>query len=75
MTGYVVLIKHIAEVRFSGVDKHSHDHEIPVRLCNYTDVYKNDEITGGMDFMHATATPGEIARLTLKAGDILLEGL
>lgn len=68
----VVLIKHIAEVRFSGVDKHSHDHEIPVRLCNYTDVYKNDEITGGMDFMHATATPGEIARLTLKAGDILL---
>ena len=68
----VVLLKHIAEIRFSGVDKHSYDHETPVRLCNYTDVYKNDEITGGMDLMHATATPGEIVRLTLKAGDVIL---
>jgi type I restriction enzyme S subunit len=65
-------IKHIADVRFSGVDKHSHDHETPVRLCNYTDVYKNDRITGDMDLMRATATEVEIARLTLKAGDVIL---
>ncbi|VFR52903.1 Type I restriction-modification system, specificity subunit S [plant metagenome] len=68
----VPLIKHIADVRFSGVDKHSHDDETPVRLCNYTDVYKNDRITGDMDLMHATATTAEIARLTLKAGDVIL---
>lgn len=68
----VALLKHIADVRFSGVDKHLHDHEIPVRLCNYTDVYKNDEITDSMQLMHATATAGEIARLTLKAGDVIL---
>lgn len=68
----VAFIKHIADVRFSGVDKHSHDDETPVRLCNYTDVYKNDRITDDMDLMRATATAAEIARLTLKAGDVLL---
>jgi type I restriction enzyme S subunit len=68
----VALIKHIADVRFSGVDKHSHNDEMPVRLCNYTDVYKNDRITEDMDLMRATATAAEIARLTLKAGDVIL---
>lgn len=68
----VALIKHVADVRFSGVDKHSHDHETPVRLCNYTDVYKNDRITDDMDLMRATATTAEIAHLTLKAGDVIL---
>jgi len=68
----IALIKHVADVRFSGVDKHSHDHEIPVRLCNYTDVYKNDTITDDMDLMRATATVGVIARLTLKAGDVII---
>ncbi|WP_215844595.1 NADAR domain-containing protein [Acidithiobacillus montserratensis] len=68
----VAFIKHIADVRFSGVDKHSYDHETPVRLCNYTDVYKNDRITGDMDLMRAAATAAEIARLTLKAGDVIL---
>jgi type I restriction enzyme S subunit len=68
----VALLKHVADVRFSGVDKHSHDNEIPVRLCNYTDVYKNDEITDDMVLMRATATAGEIARLTLKADDVII---
>ena len=68
----VALLKHIADVRFSGVDKHSHSHEIPVRLCNYTDVYKNDTITDDMNLMHATATAAEISRLTLNAGDVIL---
>lgn len=68
----VAFIKHIADVRFSGVDKHSHDDETPVRLCNYTDVYKNDRITGDMELMRATATAAEIARFTLKADDVIL---
>lgn len=68
----VAFIKHIANVHFSGVDKHSHDDETPVRLCNYTDVYKNDRITDDMNLMHATATAAEIARLTLKEGDVIL---
>lgn len=41
-------------------------------VCNYTDVYKNDRITDEMDLMRATATAAEIARLTLKAGDVIL---
>jgi len=68
----IALVKHVTDVRFSGVDKHSHDHELPVRLCNYTDVYKNDKITGDMDLMQATATAGEITRLTLNAGDVII---
>ena len=68
----VVLLKHIADVRFSGVDKHSRDDETPVRLCNYTDVYKNDRITSDMDLMYATATKVETARLTLKGDDVIL---
>ncbi|WP_196484516.1 restriction endonuclease subunit S [Burkholderia thailandensis] len=68
----VAQLKYIADVRFSGVDKHSHDDETPVRLCNYTDVYKNDRITGDMDLMRATATAAEIVRLTLNAGDVIL---
>ena len=68
----VALLKHVSDVRFSGVDKHAHDHEIPVRLCNYTDVYKNDRIAESMDLMHATATSAEIARFLLKAGDVLI---
>ncbi|WP_205757292.1 MULTISPECIES: restriction endonuclease subunit S [Lonsdalea] len=68
----VALLKHVADVRFSGVDKHSHGGETPVRLCNYTDVYKNDRITEDMDLMRATATAAEITRLTLKADDVII---
>ena len=29
----------VADVLFSNVDKHTREHEISVRLCNYVDVY------------------------------------
>ncbi|MBV0893546.1 hypothetical protein KTN05_17335 [Paracoccus sp. Z118] len=35
-------LKHLCHVFPSNVDKHSHPEEIPVQLCNYTDVYYND---------------------------------
>ena len=38
------------------------DGELPVRLCNYTDVYKNDYITDDLEFMRATASRAEIAK-------------
>lgn len=65
-------LKAVADVRPSGVDKHTIEGEVPVRLCNYVDVYKNDRITAGLTFMEATATPGEIERFTLAAGDVLI---
>lgn len=68
----VAFIKHIAEVFASSVDKHSHDHEQPVRLCNHSDVYVNDKIVTNLELMRATATPSEISRFTLKSGDVII---
>ncbi len=65
-------LKHIASVQFSSVDKHTVDDEQPVRLCNYVDVYYNDWIKGGLDFMAATATRSEVERFKLRQGDVLI---
>ena len=62
----------VAEVRFSGVNKLSLPSEKPVRLCNYTDVYNNDYITGGLEFMRATATQPEVNRFGLQLGDVII---
>ena len=56
----------------SNVDKLSIDHEIPVRLCNYTDVYNNDFIFMSLDFMQATATEDEIEKFGLQVGDVVI---
>jgi type I restriction enzyme S subunit len=56
----------------SNIDKHSKVNEKEIRLCNYTDVYKNDYITNDMDLMLATATVDKITKFTLKKGDIVI---
>lgn len=68
----VIPLKAAAVVAFSGVDKLTEEGESPVLLCNYTDVYRNDQITSNLMFMKATATPHEIARFTLRKGDVLM---
>jgi type I restriction enzyme S subunit len=65
-------LKHIAWVQSSNVDKLSEKHEIPVMLCNYTDVYYNDTIVNNLQFMQATATAEEIEKFTLRKDDILI---
>ncbi len=65
-------LKHISSVEFSNVDKHTIEGELPVKLCNYTDVYYNDFITPEMEFMKATALPREIEKFSLQKGDVLL---
>lgn len=65
-------LKQMAKVRLSGVDKHSIDGEQPILLCNYTDVYNNDFITGEIGFMRATASKVESDAFTLEAGDVLI---
>ena len=65
-------LRFLADIRPSGVDKHSLEGELPVRLCNYVDVYKNDRITDALAFLEATATPAEIERFALRAGDVLI---
>src|SRR3990167_3103078 len=65
-------LRTIATVKPSGVDKKSHEGELPVQLCNYVDVYKNQEINSSLNFMKATATEEEIKNFTLIPGDIVI---
>ena len=68
----VALIGECAEVFFSNVDKKSEDNELPVKLCNYTNVYYNDIIMNSLDFMRATATKAEVEKFSLKKGDVII---
>ena len=65
-------LKTVAELRVSNVDKHTKEGESPVHLCNYVDVYNNDQITQAMAFMSATASEDEIERFRLKQDDVLI---
>ena len=65
-------LRALAEYVVSNVDKVPAEDEIPVRLCNYTDVYNKEFITLNLDFMRATATAEEIAKFGLLVGDVLI---
>jgi type I restriction enzyme S subunit len=65
-------IRDVATMLVSNVDKHSHEGELPVRLCNYVDVYRHDVIRPEMAFMCATATEAEIGRFRLQREDVLI---
>jgi type I restriction enzyme S subunit len=64
----------VALVEISGVDKKTNEGEVSVRLCNYTDVYKNWAITSLMhdSFMGASANEREIAKFSLHRGQVAL---
>lgn len=62
----------VASVSFSSVDKKAVAEELPVRLCNYMDVWENHYIDANLPFMEATATPREIKQFTLVKHDVLL---
>lgn len=61
----------LARVLTSTVDKHSVDGELATRLCNYTDVYYNDEINENADYMLASATRDQISSYSVTAGDVV----
>jgi type I restriction enzyme S subunit len=65
-------LKYVAEIFPSNVDKHSKEGEKTVRLCNYTDVYKNDYITNDMNLMVATASDEQVERFTLLLNDVIM---
>ena len=63
----------MASYRTSSVDKKAREGELPVRLCNYTDVHYNERISANHgDFMVATASVGEVGNFLLQVGDILI---
>ena len=65
-------LKYIAKASPSNVDKKSYEGDHAVLLCNYTDVYYNEEIVAGMSFMAATATTDQVEKFTLRAGDTII---
>ncbi len=65
-------LKWVAMYCVSNVNKVADEDEIPVRLCNYTDVYYNDYIRPDMGLMETTATQQEINRFGLHEGDVLI---
>lgn len=65
-------LKYVAECFPSNIDKHSIEDQKSIRLCNYTDVYKNDYITDDMNLMVATATDEQIEKFTLIQGDVVI---
>lgn len=60
----------LARVLTSSVDKKSSEDEIPVQLCNYTDVYYSDLIDSGADYMRATASQDQIDAYSVRRGDV-----
>lgn len=65
-------LKYVADCLPSNIDKHTREGEKQVRLCNYTDVYKNDFITNDMNLMLASATKDQIEKFSLKIGDVII---
>jgi type I restriction enzyme, S subunit len=65
-------LKRICDVRPSNIDKKMISGEQAVRLCNYTDVYRQERITADLDLMEATASSEQIERFTLRSGDVII---
>lgn len=65
-------LRFVADISNSNVDKKEYEGQVPVRLCNYTDVYYNEVITPDLNFMAATASKSEIKKFGLKKGDVLI---
>ena len=65
-------LRDVAKVEISSIDKKTKDGETPVRLCNFTDVYRNWAITSDIAdaFMEASANTSEIERFTIKKGQV-----
>ena len=64
----------IAKIEISGVDKKTMDGEIPVRLCNFVDVYYNWAITKkkAKSFMVASAKQTEIDKCSIGKGMVAI---
>jgi len=65
-------LRSVADYAVSNVDKIPSDDELPVRLCNYTDVYNNETVHLGMELMVGTATQAEIDKFHLLVDDVVI---
>ena len=65
-------LKHFSSVELSSVDRHIVEDEIPVDVCHYTQVYRNEKINKTTELSKGTCTPQELKKFSLFKGDILL---
>jgi hypothetical protein len=68
----VMAMKRIAFIQSSNVNKIVDAEELPIRLCNYVDVYYNDRITDKLAFSAGSATPREIEKFKLRPCDVVI---
>jgi type I restriction enzyme S subunit len=69
-----VQLNKVADIKLSNVDKKTKANEKLVKLCNYTDVYKNSFIHSGLhkNFMIASCTNNEFNKFKLKEGQVAI---
>ena len=67
-------LRDIAKIEISGVDKKTKEGELPIRLCNFVDVYHNWAITNSLydNFMCASAKEAEIAKCSIRKGQVAI---
>lgn len=64
----------VADIKLSNVDKKTKENERTIRLCNYTDVYKNSFINNdrSQSFMVASCNENEYEKFKLKKGQVAI---
>jgi type I restriction enzyme S subunit len=65
-------LRGVSRLFVSNVDKLTQEHERPIRLCNYVDVYKNEFITDRPGYMTASASEDEIRRFRVRVDDVAI---
>ena len=65
-------LKYVANIVPSYVDKLIYPDEIPVRLCNYTDVYYNDYITVDTILAKGSCNQSEYSRSSLEKDYVII---
>lgn len=65
-------LKHISYVELSSVDRHVLKDEIPVSICHYPNVYKNEYIDESTVLPTGTCSETEYQKFKVIRGDILL---
>ena len=74
MNKIYIKLSEIADIKISSVDKKIKDNESKVKLCNFTDVYYNWDISSFdiCHFMIASASKEEINKFSLSKNDVLI---
>ena len=60
----------LGKITGAGVDKKVRANEVPVRLLNYMDVYRNDVIRSGNIEQIVTARSDQATKCTIEVGDV-----